>query len=336
MQAMRPARRKENSNACLLIGDIGGTNARFALAEASSPAFKEVRTLQCDDYESADLAIKHYLDSVGAASPQVICLAAAGPIVDKRVRFTNNHWEIAADDLAREFSIDAVRLLNDFEAIAYSVPFLAGDDCMTIGLPEPGPLDAERYMVGIIGPGTGLGAVGLRRHDDLLLPIAGEAGHGGFAPETQTQIDILNALRERFDRVSTERLVSGPGLENIYWALTRIHGEKRRQLEAAGIFAAAIDNSDPLAAEAVQVFFEVFGQAAGDYALALGAEDGIFVAGGISKRYPDLLANSRFRSAFETKGRHRSLMERIPTQLILHDQPGLLGAAYGALQLCQA
>jgi glucokinase len=334
---MKPARRsKKKDKDCLLIGDIGGTNARFALADAASPAFSEVRTLQCGDYESADVAIKHYLDSVGAASPSVICLAAAGPIIDKRVRFTNNHWEIAADELGAEFSIEGVRLLNDFEAIAYSVPFLASDDCMPIGLPEPGPLDADHYMVGVIGPGTGLGAVGLRKYGDILLPIAGEAGHGGFAPETQVQIDILRVLRERFDRVSSERLVSGPGLENIYWALMRIHGEKRAHLSAAEIFKAAIDNSDPLAAEAVQMFFEVFGQVAGDLALTLGAEDGIFIAGGISKRYPDLLKNSGFRHGFENKGRHRSLMERVPTQLILHDQPGLLGAAYCALQLFDA
>jgi glucokinase len=331
---MKPARRsKKKDNDCLLIGDIGGTNARFALADTARPAFSEVRTLQCDDYESADVAIKHYLDSVGAESPRVICLAAAGPIIDKRVRFTNNHWEIAADELAAEFSIEGVRLLNDFEAIAYSVPFLSTDDCMPIGLPEPRPLDADHYMVGVIGPGTGLGAVGLRRHGDILLPIAGEAGHCGFAPETQVQIDILRALRERFDRVSSERLVSGPGLENLYWALMRIHGEKRAHLSPADIFKAAIDNSDPLAAEAVQMFFEVFGQVAGDLALTLGAEDGIFIAGGISKRYPDLLKNSGFRHGFENKGRHRSLMERVPTQLILHDQPGLLGAAYCALRL---
>ena len=113
----------------------------------------------------------------------------------------------------------------------------------------------------------------------------------------------------------------------------RIHGEKRAHLSPADIFKAAIDNSDPLAAEAVQMFFEVFGQVAGDLALTLGAEDGIFIAGGISKRYPDLLKNSGFRHGFENKGRHRSLMERVPTQLILHDQPGLLGAAYCALRL---
>jgi len=333
---MNPARRSSNAGACLLIGDIGGTNARFALANIGSPGFAEAHTLKCDDFESADAAIKQYLESVGASSPSVICLAAAGPIIDGHVRFTNNHWEIAADELAAEFSIEGVQLLNDFEAIAYSVPLLTADDCMPLGLPEPAPLDGEHYMVGVIGPGTGLGAVGLRKYGNVLLPIAGEAGHGGFAPETQVQMDILRALRQRFDRVSSERLVSGPGVENIYWALMRIHGEKRAHLSAAEIFTAALENTDPLASEAVQMFFEVFGQVAGDLALTLGAEDGILVAGGISKRYPDLLKNSGFRAGFENKGRYRSLMERIPTQLILHDQPGLLGAAYCALKLYEA
>lgn len=318
---------------CLLIGDIGGTNARFALADAAVPAFSSVVTLQCRDFESAGAAIEHYVKSINAAAPTAICLAAAGPIIDKRVRFTNNHWEIAADELAADFSIDAVRLLNDFEAIAYSIPFLTKDDCMPIGLPDPQPLIAEHYTVGIIGPGTGLGAAGLRRYGDLYLPIAGEASHGGFAPESKLQIDILEVLRERFDRVSSERLVSGPGLENLYWALARIRGKERAQSGAAEIFKAALENSDEIAAEAVQVFFEILGQVAGDLALTLGVEDGIFIAGGIAKRYLDLLINSRFRSGFDSKGRYRSIMERIPTQLITHEQPGLLGAAYCALQL---
>jgi len=151
---MNPARRSSNAGACLLIGDIGGTNARFALANIGSPGFAEAHTLKCDDFESADAAIKQYLESVGASSPSVICLAAAGPIIDGHVRFTNNHWEIAADELAAEFSIEGVQLLNDFEAIAYSVPLLTADDCMPLGLPEPAQLDAEHYMVGVIGPGT--------------------------------------------------------------------------------------------------------------------------------------------------------------------------------------
>lgn len=320
----------------LLIGDIGGTNARFALGAQKRPGYTDVRTLQCAEYASADDAIKAYVRDVGAKAPDVICLAAAGPIVAQRVRFTNNPWQISAAELGEHFDTTRVRLLNDFEAIAYSVPFLAQDECLPFGLPEAEPLDSEHYTIGIIGPGTGLGAVGLRKHGKLLIPIAGEASHGGFAPESQVQIDMLRILRERHDRVSAERLVSGPGLENIYWALCRIHGEQRPQLKAAEIFAKTRDRSDPRAVESVQVFFEVLGQVAGDYAMALGAQDGIYIAGGIVRRYPELLADSRFRSGFESKGRHRSLMERIPTQLILHEQPGLLGASYCAIELLSA
>ncbi len=317
----------------LLIGDIGGTNARFALADEATQSFADAVTLRCADFDSADSAIRHYLKTVNAQSPAVICLAAAGPIIDQQVRFTNNDWRIAAGELASLFSTPAVRLLNDFEAIAYCIPLLAAPDCRPVGLPDPPPLPVDRYTVGIVGPGTGLGAVGLLRRSDRFLAIAGEASHGGFAPESQVQIDVLKALRERFDRVSTERLVSGPGIENVYWALTRIHNENRARLSAAEIFAAGNDNSDPRAAEAVHLFFEMLGQFAGDYALALGATDGIYIAGGIVRRYPELLSTSRFRNGFENKGRYRSIMERIPTQLIVHPEPGLLGASHCAREM---
>ncbi len=319
----------------LLIGDIGGTNARFALANPKRPGFSELALLDCAAFASAGPAIRQYLAEVKAKAPDVICLAAAGPIIDQQVRFTNNPWSIEAGDLAKEFRTERVRLLNDFEAIAYAVPFFGKEDCLPLGLPEPTPLDGD-YLVGIIGPGTGLGSVGLRRRGKLLIPIAGEAGHAGFAPETLVQIDMLRALRERYDRISRERLVSGQGIENIYWALSRVHGEQRPRLSAAEIFAHAADGSDPRAVECVQMFFEILGQVAGDYVLSIGATDGVFIAGGIVRRYPALLEHSRFRSGFESKGRHRSLMERIPTQLILHEQPGLLGASYCALELSKS
>ena len=320
----------------LLIGDIGGTNARFALAERGSPGFTAAQTLKCADYPSADDAIQYFLKEAGAPPPEAICLAAAGPIVDERVRFTNNPWTIAADELRQAFKIDRVRLLNDFEAIAYSVPFLGAADLKPIGLPVPMSLDKDDFMVGVIGPGTGLGAVGLKRFRGYYIPLPGEASHGGFSPETGVQIEILRLLRERFERVSSERVVSGQGIENLYWALSRLHDDRRPRLTAAEIFAAAADDSDERAGEAVELFFEILGQVAGDLALTLGSEDGIFLAGGIAQRYPDKLANSGFRSGFEHKGRHRSLMERIPTQLITHGQPGLLGAAYCALALLDA
>jgi glucokinase len=323
------------SKTCLLVGDIGGTNARFAIADESIPGFSRQITLRCADFESADVAIEHYLKKVKAARPTVICLAAAGPIVDGSVRFTNNSWTIGADDIGATFDAESVRLLNDFEAIAYSVPFLGDADCVGVGLPPAKHLGETDFAVGILGPGTGLGAVGLLKRGEQLIPIVGEAGHVGFSPETQVQMDILAALRERFDRVSNERLVSGPGIENIYWALSRLHGEKRPQLEAAQIFEQGMNDSSPLAVEAVQMFYEILGQVAGNLALTLGAADGIFIAGGIARRYPKLLASSHFRGAFESKGRHRSLLEKIPTQLIVHPHPGLLGASYCALELAR-
>jgi glucokinase len=149
----------------------------------------------------------------------------------------------------------------------------------------------------------------------------------GFAPETSEQVELLSVLRDRFDRVSSERLVSGPGLENIYRGLARIHGDNRSCLTAAKIFRASLDRSDPLASRAIALFFEILGQFAGDLALSLGAQNGVYIAGGIARRYPRQLAESRFRNGFESKGRHRLLMERIPTQLILHQQAGLLGAS---------
>lgn len=317
----------------LLIGDIGGTNARLALANSDEPGFDRAVTLQCDDFESANRAIQHYLDEVGAESPDVICLAAAGPVVNKRVRFTNNHWIIDAAELSREFAIDRVRLMNDFEAIASAMPFIRAEELLPIGLPVPQPLDDDNFTIGVVGPGTGLGAVGLKRIPGHYIPIPGEASHGGFAPETSVQLQVLEVLRERFDRVSTERLVSGPGLENIYWALTQIHREPRIHLSPADIFSAAIGNTEPMAVEAVQMFYEILGQFAGDFALTIGAFDGIFVGGGIAQRYPELMASSLFRTGFERKGRYRAQLERVPTQLIMHKQPGLLGAACVALTM---
>ena len=308
------------SDAKLLIGDIGGTNARFALADSTSPGFSNELTLPCADFESAEAAIRHYIESLGTSSPDVICLAVAGPIVDQTVQFTNNPWNINASELAANFGSRSVRLLNDFEAIAYSIPYLPSGQ---------GLLDLDSFSVAIVGPGTGLGTSGLHKKGDVLVPIVSEASHKGFSPETQLQSAVLNILRERFSRVSVERLVSGQGIENLHWALGQLRWPEAKPMSAAEIFSAKDDDH---AQEAGQLFFEVLGQYAGDIALAFGASNGVFIAGGIVRRYPDILASSRFRSGFEDKGRYRSMMEHIPTHLIAHPHPGLLGASYVALE----
>ena len=320
----------------LLIGDIGGTNARFAIADPERPGFSDAMTLQCADYASADDAIRHYLGELSVAAPDVICLAVAGPVIDGIVQVTNNHWTLNAADLATDFGINDVQLLNDFEAVAFSIPRLQAQGVEVIGLPDKNPVLDEDFNIAILGPGTGLGTAGLIRRGQVVIPIVGEGGHVGFAPKSQVQVNILDALRGKFDRVSVERLASGPGIENIYWALTRIHGEQRTQLSAEEIFTQSRDDGDSRASETVQMFFEILGQVAGDLALTLGATDGVYIAGGIAKRHPEMLQNSGFRNAFDNKGQHRALMERIPTLLITDDEPGLLGAAVCSLEMSSA
>jgi len=321
------------SEPCLLIGDIGGTNARFALARPDETGFTSELTLHCADYETAEQGIADYLERSESVTPDVICLAAAGPVVDDCVRLTNNHWVINAQELQQKYASASIRLLNDFEAIAYSIPMLGENDLATVGLVPSGLDGKSEYTLAVLGPGTGLGAGGLLGRAGGIYPIVGEGSHAGFAPETRMQFEVLKQLRQRYERVSDERLISGPGLENIYWALRKIHGEPETRITAAEIFSRVLANEDVIAVESIQLFYEALGQVAGNLALTLGAFDGVYLAGGIVKRYPDLLETSSFRSGFENKGRHRSLMERIPTLLILHPQPGLLGASYCAREL---
>lgn len=321
------------ANRKLLIGDIGGTNARFALADDRAPGFDQTRILKCADFTTANDAIRHYLDDIGVERPDAICIAAAGPLVGDAIRLTNNAWTLSVDGLENAFGTRQVRLLNDFAAIGYSVPFVGRENLHPIGEAPPKSLENPTYTIAVLGPGTGLGSVGLRRFGEHLLLINSESAHSGFSPETRRQFEILSALQGRRERVDSEYLASGTGITNLYWALAQLHGTNSEPHDAAEIFDLAERNADPVAVETVEEFFEILGQVAGDLALTFGAEDGVFIAGGIAQRHADKLLKSRFREGFERKGSHRYLVERIPTQLITYDQPGLLGAAYGALQL---
>ena len=323
-----PARNERPSmKRSLLIGDVGGTNARFAMGDIDRPGYTMHCEYKCADFGSITDAIKYYLGENNLHSPNLVCLAVAGPLVEGTAKFSNNPWTVSAGELQQKLKADHAWLINDFEAIAYSLPLLSRDDVIPVGTLGPRSLDTVQYTVGVVGPGTGLGAAGLRNCGEHLTAITGEASHCGFAPETAEQLALLTVLRKRFERVSDERLVSGPGLENLYWGMSRVHGEKYSHLAAAEIMHSGSDESNPLAHKTVAMFFQILGQVAGNLALTLGAYDGIYIGGGIVQRYPKLLENSQFRAGFEAKGRHRNLMESIPTQLIMNQQAGLLGAA---------
>ncbi len=321
---------------CLLVGDIGGTNARFAIADTKMPGFSGEKVVRCADYASAGEAISAYLRGLDVAQPTVICLAAAGPTVNRQIHVTNNHWLIDQDNLSNEFGTTSIRLLNDFEAIAYSIPLLDEGDLLSIGQIAKRDTDRSEYNIAVVGPGTGLGGVGLCRRQQALIPIVGELGHVGFSPQSEIQFSVTKKLAEQFGRVSNERLLSGPGIENIYWALVRTNRQDRSEPSAAEIFANAAQKNDPVAEQTLQIFFAALGQVAGDMALTLGAVDGVYIAGGIVQRYPEMLAASNFRQCFEDKGRQRTLMECIPTKLVMYPHPGLLGASFCAMEILHA
>ena len=335
-----------------LIGDIGGTNARFALTVPGQAGFQDAMTLAGRDYETIHDAIRVYLERMQVGTPQSICLAIAGRIINGAVKMTNNDWFISEADLSERFPDSRIHLINDFTAIALSVrvatastlagveaalnvftaialsiPYLESDQVINVGCSQPHSLTGDTFSIGILGPGTGLGVAGLLKQQGVTIPIVSEAGHISFAPYNQQQDQLLMALRERWPRISVERLVSGSGVENIFWALNRISGNGETTKSAGEIFEEAIANAHSIDHEAVGLFFQIMGQVAGDIALAFGAEDGIYIAGGVAMRYPDLLVSSDFREAFNNKGRHSAMVEATPTYLIIHPQPGLLGAS---------
>lgn len=313
-----------------LIADIGGTNARFALASEKQPFFTHAQTFQCRDFNDTHEAIDAYLSAQNVDDIETICFAVAGPIINGTVRFTNNHWSVDSEFLRTRYTTDSVHLLNDFAAIAYSLPLMREDDLLAIG---KGEREGENYdsdgdfKIAVVGPGTGLGVAGLVKLNGVIMPMVTEGGHVGFSPESEIQVKLLERLQLKYDRVSNERLLSGPGLMNIHEALCEIFGKENPGLSAADIAIGGTRGSDEMCKKSMDLFFEILGQVAGDVALSLGSYQGIYIGGGIAQRYPDQLLASNFRKGFEHKGRYQELMKRIPTWLIRRQNPGLVGCS---------
>ncbi|NND01140.1 MAG: glucokinase [Gammaproteobacteria bacterium] len=319
------------NNKTILIADIGGTNARFAISSAESPYFFHDQILQCLDHANLIEAIDSYLYQHNYKQLDALCFAVAGPIKEEAMSFLNNDWSLSADDLGARYNTDSVVLMNDFQSISYSLAQLCDDDILNIGSRSAPSLGSD-FTVGVIGPGSGLGIAGLRMQAGVSRPVATEGGHIGFAPDSPLQIQILEYLQSEFGRVSNERLLSGPGLVNIHEALCIINKLDNPGISPADIAVASREYSDPTCVQTMQLFFEILGQVAGDTVLSLGAYDRIYIGGGIAQRYPNQLLRSAFRSGFENKGRYRTMMESVPSMLIMHQNPGLLGASFYANQ----
>jgi glucokinase len=312
-----------------LVGDIGGTNARFALVDLASPAPRllDPQGVLCADYPSLEAAIGHYLQGRPTATrPGSAVVAVAGPVVDGAAQLTNGQWEMS-DEALRADGFGAARLINDYAALAMSLPRLGKDDLGAVGetvTPGGGSL-------AVLGAGTGLGVAALIRDGEQEAVAITEGGHIAFAPGDEIEVEILRQLIAEFGRASLERLLSGPGLVTLRQALGRIRKTQTPPLTPKEITDRAIAGSDPLCVETLDRFCAIYGAAAGDFALSLGAVGGVYLGGGIAPRIIDYLRASQFRARFEAKGRFRSYVAAIPTQVILHPYAALLGAAAAPL-----
>jgi glucokinase len=305
-----------------LVGDIGATNARFALV-APDGALTLTRVLLCDDYPTIADAIAAYLQEANGEKPVAAVLAVAATPTGDEVSMTNHPWTFSIKALRQTIGLERLKVVNDFHANAAVVPYLASNERTQIGPGAP----VSDAPIGVIGPGTGLGVSALVPTPDGPKPIPGEGGHVTMSPADARESAVLDIMRERYDHVSAERLLSGPGLVNLYNTLCELSHVKAAPLTAAQITDPKIGATDPCAQEATAMFCAMLGTIAGNLALTLGARGGIYIAGGIVPKLGDAFPQSQFRARFEAKGRFRDYLMAIPTYIIVRPFAALLGAA---------
>jgi glucokinase len=312
-----------SSQQCVLLGDIGATNARFALLAGG--VIGPVRCFPVQDFSRFNDVVARFIrEECGSRPIQAAALAVAGPIRDNRCVLTNSRWTVDPGELADAFQIPQIRLRNDFEATAFSLPHLAESDLFRIG----GGKAMPRAPMVVLGPGTGLGIACLVPGDTAPVVIAGEGGHATLPATSRREDAILAHARERFGHVSAERLISGPGLENLYAAVVALEGGGPATRSAAEITKEALAGSCPAARSALDLFCAMLGTFAGDAALTFGARGGVYVAGGIAPRILPFLAASQLRHRFENKGRLRPYLEAIPMSVIVHPAATFVGLSF--------
>lgn len=305
-----------------LVGDIGATNARFSLV-APGGAVSSIRVLACEDYPTIADAIAAYLAETNGARPvQAVLAVAASPTGDE-VTLTNHPWTFSIAALRQTLGLRQLNVVNDFHAAAAAVPHLTDNERIQVGPGAP----VAMAPIGVIGPGTGLGVSSLLPTDAGPVPVPGEGGHVTMAPADARESAVLDIMRSRYDHVSAERLLSGPGLVNLYNTLCELSHAPAAQLTAAQITDPKTGAEDPRAREATAMFCAMLGTIAGNLALILGARGGVYIAGGIVPKLGETFAHSQFRARFEAKGRFKSYLAEIPTYVVVRPFAALLGAS---------
>ena len=323
-----------NSDNRILVGDVGGTHARFAVVEpCEAVPWRILQRLDlAERFPTFNDALRSYLERAGVTQlPPIAAIAVAGPVVAGTARFTNRGWDISEQAL-RQVGFERALLINDFAALALAVDLLNEEHLHAIGPQHKG---VKGGTITILGAGTGFGLSCLARFGDRVVPMATEGGHMGFAPSNSEELAALQLMWEDSGRVSIERILSGGGLEHLYRTLQQLAGRAPSPLTAAEISAAAL-RDDAGARAALTMFCSIYGAVAGDLALAHGARGGVYIAGGIAEKIEEFLIQSPFRRRFEDKGRLTPYVAAIPTNLIVYPDIALLGAARSGVLLAPA
>jgi glucokinase len=308
-----------------LLADVGGTNARFAL-ERTPGQFEAVQVLACGDHASFADAMRAYL-----ASPEVAAfgkvthaaVAIANPVDGDQIRMTNHHWQFSIEAVRREVGLDTLLVVNDFYALARSLPHLQDSDKVQVG----GGRARAGAPLGLLGAGTGLGVSGLIPAGSSWTALSSEGGHVTFSPANELEVAVLQYAWREFEHVSAERFLSGAGVELIHRALAHVQGRPPENLTAPEISRRALAGECALSAQVLDVFCGMLGTVAGNLAVTLGAQGGIYIGGGIVPRLGERFAGSPFRSRFEQKGRFASYLAQVPTYVITAEYPAFLGVS---------
>ncbi|MEE9320542.1 MAG: glucokinase [Granulosicoccus sp.] len=315
--------RKPDALTSRLVGDIGGTNARFALLDETGLPVSP-RTFRCDDFPSLSAALKTFLgEHASSHTISAAAIAVATPVVGDEVKLTNNHWSFSIEDTRKSLELQTLHVVNDFTALALSVPHLPADELRQVG----GGKKAEKHTIAVIGPGTGLGVSGLIPCGAHWTALQGEGGHVSLGVRTSREFAVYERLMQRFRHVSAERFLSGPGLINIVSALHELDGLDPIEHTPADITRLGVGRQDASCEEALNIFCQLLGSCAGNLVLTLGAEGGVYIGGGIVPKLGDFFVQSDFRSQFEAKGRMQAYLEKIPSFVIQSPYPALTGAA---------
>jgi glucokinase len=314
--------REPSVTGAALVADIGGTNARFAIV-GKTGAPTRLGVLACGDFRNLGDAVEAYLGSITLAErPACAAIAVASPVTGDRITLTNRKsWSFSTEALQRRLGLQDLTVVNDFIAIALAVPALKPVDLHKIG---PGKAMAGA-PIAVLGPGTGLGVSLLVPDGRRWLPVATEGGHVTLPATDEQDEALITLLRSRFGHVSAERVLSGPGLVNLYDAVCAAAGKPAAPLTPAQITDRGLSGKDRLARATLDRFCALLGTVAGDLALTTGALGGLYIAGGIVPRFARHLARSPFRARFEAKGRFKSYLRRIPVHVVTADQPALKG-----------